>query len=63
MNYLIDEAGDTGKGANTVVSLHHFLGHHSFGESELALRADNCTGQNKYNTVLQVKEKGEVTAT
>ena len=55
VNYLIDEASDTGKGANTVVTLlHHFLGHHSLGECELALHADNCTGQNKNNTVLQV---------
>ena len=51
------EADDTGKGANTVISfLHHFLHHHGLGESELAFHADNCTGQNKNNTVLQVRE-------
>ena len=55
VNYLIDEASDTGKGANTVVSLlHHFLKSHSLGEVNLHLHADNCAGQNKNNTVLQV---------
>lgn len=55
VNYLIDESCDTGKGANTVVSLlHHFLEHHALGETELGLHADNCSGQNKNNTVLQV---------
>ena len=55
VNYLIDEASETGKGANTVVSLlHHFLEHHGLGEVNLHLHADNCSGQNKNNTVLQV---------
>ena len=54
INYLIDEASDTGKGANTVVSLvHHFLTHHALGETRLHLHADNCAGQNKNNTFLQ----------
>ena len=45
---------ETGKGANTVISLlHHFLAHHAVGEVELKLHADNCSGQNKNNTVLQ----------
>ena len=52
VNYLIDEASDTGKGANTVVSLlHHFLKHHGLGEVKLSLHADNCSGQNKNNTL------------
>ncbi len=56
VNYLVDEASDTGKGANTVISLlHHFLGHHALGEVELKLHADNCSGQNKNNMVLQVR--------
>ena len=55
LNYLIDEAMDTGKGANTVVSLlHHFFAHHGLGEVDVELHADNCVGQNKNNTVLQV---------
>ena len=55
VNYLVDEAMDTGKGANTVVSyLHHFLAHHALGEVDLELHADNCVGQNKNNAVLQV---------
>lgn len=55
MNYLIDEAVATGKGANTVVSLlHHFLANHGLGETDLSLHADNCVGQNKNNVVLQV---------
>ena len=55
MNYLVDEAVDSGKGANTVVSLlHHFFDHHSLGEVDVELHADNCVGQNKNNTVLQV---------
>ena len=56
INYLVDEASDTGKGANTVVSLlHHFLEDHGLGEGNLSLHADNCAGQNKNNTVLQVQ--------
>ena len=53
INYLIDEASDVGKGANTVISLlHHFLEHHGLGEIDVGLHADNCVGQN--NVVLQV---------
>ena len=56
MNYLIDEASNTGKGANTVASmLHHFFANHSLGESEVHLHADNCVGQNKNNTIIQVR--------
>jgi hypothetical protein len=54
ITYLIDEACDTRKGANTIVSLlHHFLQVHGLGESEVHLHADNCVGQNKNNTMLQ----------
>ena len=54
VNYLIDEATDTGKGANTIVSLlHHFFAVHGLGERDVHLHADNCVGQNKNNTMLQ----------
>ena len=40
--YLIDEAFNVGKGANSIISmLHHF------GEKYVHLHADNCVGQNK----------------
>ena len=46
--YLIDEALQTGKGANTIISLlHHLLQTHAFVEKHLQLHADNCSGQNK----------------
>ena len=55
INYLIDEAVDVGKGANTVVSmLHHFFSHHGLGEKDVHLHADNCVGQNKNNTMIHV---------
>ena len=48
INYLIDEASDTGKGSNTIVSmLHHFFSEHGLGETHVHLHADNCVGQNK----------------
>jgi hypothetical protein len=51
---MIDEAVSVGKGANTVISLlHHYLDHYSYGEQHLHLHADNCSGQNKNNTMLQ----------
>ncbi|XP_053391377.1 uncharacterized protein LOC128554153 [Mercenaria mercenaria] len=51
--YLIDEADCTGKGANCVTSLlHHHFQHHGFGEEHVQLQMDNCSGQNKNNTVL-----------
>ena len=53
INYLIDEASDTGKGSNSIVSmLHHFFNEHGLGETMVHLHADNCVGQNKNNTML-----------
>ena len=53
INYLIDEAVDVGKGANTVISLlHHFFETHGLGEKHVHLHADNCVGQNKNNTMM-----------
>ena len=54
VNFVIDEASDVGKGANTVVSmLDYFFNHHGLGETTVTLHADNCTGQNKNNTMMQ----------
>ena len=54
VNFIIDEASDTGKGANTVVSmLDFFFSHHGLGEATASLHADNCSGQNKNNTMVQ----------
>ena len=53
VNYLIDEAEYTGKGANTTISLvHHFLENHSLGEKHILLHCDNCVGQNKNNAFI-----------
>ncbi|XP_068747127.1 uncharacterized protein [Montipora capricornis] len=50
VNYLIDEANDVGKGANTTISfVHHFFEYHGLGETSVHLHADNCSGQNKNN--------------
>ena len=52
--YLIDEAEETGKGANTVVSLvHHYFRHYGYCEKDVILQMDNCGGQNKNNTVIR----------
>lgn len=52
--FLLDEATDTGKGANTVVSfLDFFFNNFGLKEEMCHLHADNCVGQNKNNTMLQ----------
>ena len=54
VNFLTDEAGECGKGANNVVSrLSFFLETHGLGEKVAFLHADNCTGQNKNNCMVQ----------
>ena len=54
VNFLTDEAGDCGKGANAVVSrLDFFFHNHGFGEKDVFLHADNCTGQNENNCMVQ----------
>lgn len=51
--YLIDEAENTGKGANSVISMvHHFFQQHGYGEKTASIHFDNCSGQNKNNFVL-----------
>ena len=53
VNYLIDEAVNTGKGANNIISmLHHFLQTHNLGEANLHVHCDNCSGQNKNRFVM-----------
>lgn len=43
VNYLIDEAVSTTKGANAVISyVDHFLATYGLGERKLILHADNC---------------------
>ncbi|XP_022777507.1 uncharacterized protein LOC111318922 [Stylophora pistillata] len=50
VNYLIEEASDVGKGANTTISyVHHYFQNHGLGETQAHLHADNCSGQNKNN--------------
>ena len=54
MNYLIDEAMSTGKGANSIISLlHYHFAVHGLGENKVHLHADNCCGQNKNNYMIQ----------
>ena len=46
--FFIDEAFDTGKGANAVISMeHYYLENHGLHAVILHFNADNCTGQNK----------------
>ena len=53
VNYLIDEANDVGKGANSTISyVHHYFQNHGLGETCVHLHADNCSGQNKNNCFL-----------
>ena len=57
VNYLIDEGMVSGKGANTVISLiHHALENYGLGEEKLHLHADNCSGQNKNNAMIEVSK-------
>ena len=54
VNYLIDEAVNTGKGANNIISmLHHFLQTHNLGEANLHVHYDNCSRQNKNRFEMQ----------
>ena len=54
VNFLTDEAGECGKGANNVVSrLHFFLETHGLDEKVAFLHVDNCTGQNNNNCMVQ----------
>ena len=50
INFIID---DVGKGANAVVRMLDYFYCHGLGETTVTLHADNCTGQNKNNTMMQ----------
>ena len=53
VNFLIDEAVSTGKGANATLSyIHYYFQHHGLQETDVYLNADNCAGQNKNNNFL-----------
>ena len=53
VNFLTDESGEAGRGANAVISrLHFFFEEHGLGEKSVHLHADNCTGQNKNNSMM-----------
>ena len=53
VNFLIDKAVDTRKGANATISyLHYYLENHGLGETDAHFLADNCSGQNKNNYFL-----------
>ena len=55
INFLTDKAGECGKEANAIVScIHFFFEKHGFGEKQVYLHADNCTGQNKNNCIILV---------
>ena len=61
VNYLNNEAVDTGKGENTVVSMvHHYLENHTLKSGNIHLHA---VGQNKNNTVIQVIDSFSATTT
>ena len=54
INYLVDESVDIGKGSNSIISkLHHFFHTFGLGEQLVTLHADNCSGENKNNMMLQ----------
>ena len=53
VNFLVDEAVLTGKGANSTISLvHYFFENFGLGETDAYIHADNCSGQNKNNYFL-----------
>ena len=55
INFITDESGEVGKGANAVISrLHYFFYVHGLGETYVYLHADNCTGQNKHNAMIKL---------
>ena len=53
INFITEKSGEVGKGANAVISrLHYFFDVHGLGETDVYQHADNCTGQNKNNAMI-----------
>uniref|UniRef100_A0A1X7V4Y1 Uncharacterized protein n=1 Tax=Amphimedon queenslandica TaxID=400682 RepID=A0A1X7V4Y1_AMPQE len=53
VNFLVDEAFLTGKGAIAVISIvHDYLEHHGVHSAIVHFNADNCAGQNKNNAMI-----------
>ena len=55
INFLTDESGEIGKGANAVISqLDYFFRVHGLGETGVwsTVHANNCTGQKKNNAMI-----------
>jgi hypothetical protein len=51
---LIQESENVGKGADAVISLvHHYFENFGLGEKNVIIHADNCSGQNKNNAMIQ----------
>ena len=54
VNFMIDESVQVTKGPNAVISyFHSCLERHGLGETHMNSHADNCSGQNKNNPMLQ----------
>ena len=54
INFITDESGETGKGANAVIGrLHFFFENHGLSEKDIHLHANNFAGQNKNNLMVQ----------
>ena len=52
VNFLTDEAADSGKGANAVISrLHVYSEHYGLGEEEAFLHADNAPVRTRITSV------------
>ena len=53
VNFLVDEAVRTGKGANSTISLvHYFFKNFGLGKTNAYIHSDNCAGQNENNYFL-----------
>ena len=64
VNYLIEEASDVGKGANTTISyMHHYFEHPGLGETSVHLHVNNYVGQNKNNYFFEVLSLEDNTST